>query len=265
MAIYHITGENLKKLEPLYLGWEETMIWSVLQGEMGSAWADSLTEPRSARLAIADFSFLAGEPAGELAEFWPEEAASGFTIMVPENEAWSEEIRRIYGENAKQIVRYAIKKEPDIFDRDKLRKMAAALPAGYELRMMDEAVYRMARAEKWSEDLCSQFPDWETYRKRGLGTAVLHDGILVAGVSSYTVYLGGIEIEIDTKEEHRRKGLALAGAARLILECLDRGLYPGWDAQNRGSLALAEKLGYHFEREYTAFEVYRPQRVTVHR
>lgn len=259
MGIYHITGENIEKLEPLYKGWEETMIWSVLQGEMGSAWADSMTEPRSARLTIADFSFLAGEPFKELVEFWPDEAASGFTIMVPENEAWSELIRQFYKENAKQVVRYAIKKEPGIFESEKLREMAAALPDGYELKMIDEKIYHMAKEEKWSEDLCSQFPDWETYRRRGLGTAILHDGILVAGVSSYTVYRGGIEIEIDTKEEHRRKGLALAGASKLILECLDRGIYPSWDAQNRGSLALAEKLGYHFEGEYTVFEVYRPQ------
>ena len=60
----------------------------------------------------------------------------------------------------------------------------------------------------------------------------MHGDEWVAGASSYSMYTGGIEIELDTKEEHRRKGLALAVAARLILECLDRGLYPCWDAAN---------------------------------
>jgi len=32
-------------------------------------------------------------------------------------------------------------------------------------------------------------------------------------------------------------------------------LYPSWDAHNKGSLALAEKLGYHYAYDYTAFEV----------
>jgi RimJ/RimL family protein N-acetyltransferase len=41
----------------------------------------------------------------------------------------------------------------------------------------------------------------------------------------------------------------------LIMECLDRGLYPSWDAANKGSVALAEKLGYHFEKEYVTYEI----------
>ena len=39
----------------------------------------------------------------------------------------------------------------------------------------------------------------------------------MAGASSYTVYDGGIEIEIDTRPDVRRLGLALACGARLIL------------------------------------------------
>ena len=89
----------------------------------------------------------------------------------------------------------------------------------------------------------------------GLGVAVFYQGELVAGASSYSVYDKGIEIEIDTREDHRRKGLAYACGAKLILECLDRDLYPSWDAQNPWSLALAEKLGYHFSHEYVAYEV----------
>ena len=61
---------------------------------------------------------------------------------------------------------------------------------------------------------------------------------LVAGASSYTVYDGGIEIQIDTQLKHRRKGLAAACGAKLILECLERGLYPSWDAHDRRSAAL---------------------------
>ena len=43
----------------------------------------------------------------------------------------------------------------------------------------------------------------------------------------------------------------------LIVECLKRGKYPSWDAQNLWSVALAEKIGYHFDKEYTAYEVYK--------
>ena len=76
-----------------------------------------------------------------------------------------------------------------------------------------------------------------------------------AGASSFSTYSGGIEIEVDTRQDHRRKGLATACAARLILACLDRGWYPSWDAQNVWSVGLAEKLGYRFSHTYTAFEI----------
>ena len=93
------------------------------------------------------------------------------------------------------------------------------------------------------------------FQKYGSGAVILKDGQPVSGASSYTGYLGGIEIEIDTREDHRRRGLAYICGAKLILECLEKGWYPSWDAQNPGSVALAEKLGYHMDHEYTAFEV----------
>mgnify|MGYP002508384539 CR=1 FL=1 len=60
----------------------------------------------------------------------------------------------------------------------------------------------------------------------------------------------GAEIRLDQGVPVRRpgrqdgRGLATACGARLILECLDRGLYPSWDAIDLRSAALAEKLGY---------------------
>jgi GNAT superfamily N-acetyltransferase len=107
----------------------------------------------------------------------------------------------------------------------------------------------------WSEDLCSQFKNYQEYSEKGLGVVALHNGDLVSGASSYTVYRDGIEIEIDTRVDYRRKGLAFACGAKLILECINRNLYPSWDAQNKWSVALAEKLGYHFDKEYEVYEV----------
>ena len=79
------------------------------------------------------------------------------------------------------------------------------------------------------------------------------DGEIVSGASSYSSYVRGIEIEIDTREDYRRRGLAYICGAKLVLECLGRGWYPSWDAQNQWSVALAEKLGYHFDHEYVTY------------
>ena len=81
-------------------------------------------------------------------------------------------------------------------------------------------------------------------------------GQLAAGASSYSSYPGGIEIEIDTHKDFRRQGLAYSAGAALILACLDRGWYPSWDAANRPSLALAEKLGYQFSHPYPIYTTF---------
>lgn len=246
---------NTKLAESIFDNWQETLIWSCLQNVMGDIYVDSLEEPTCAMALIADFCFFAGEPDEELVHYKPEGCKQDFVIMVPQNDKWAGLIERVYGERASRVTRYAIKKEQDVFDREKLEAAVRSLPSEYSLHMMDEKRFNLCRQERWSGDLVSQYQDYKMYQQLGLGVVVQKDNIPIAGASSYTRYQDGIEIEIDTKEEHRRKGLAYVCGAKLILECLDRGLYPSWDAQNLWSVDLAKKLGYHFDHAYTAFEI----------
>ncbi len=257
-GVFQLSRNETGCISALFEGWQETMIWSCLQGYMGRAYAADFSEmgfhhPLSAAILVADFCFFAGIANRELVCSVPKDHQGHFLILVPENDGWSELIEKTYGAGAEKITRCAVKKEPDVFDRERLKAYIAAVPDGFELRMIDRDIFQMAGREEWSRDLCASFHDFESFQLLGLGTAAVHEGRLAAGASSYTVYNGGIEIEIDTKEEYRRKGLALACGAKLILECLDRGLYPSWDAHDRRSLSLAEKLGYHLDHEYPAY------------
>ncbi len=242
--------ENIKEI---FENWNETIIWSCLQGIMGEIHTNSAEDAAVAMLG--DFAFYAGNPSEELIRFKPESCKQDFIIMVPHNDAWAEMIEKCYGEKAKRVTRYAIKKEQDVFEVSKLEQAILNLPEGYELKMLEEQEYNMCRNNAWANDLVSRYKDYDTYKELGLGVIALKDGELVAGASSYSTYNEGIEIEIDTREDHRRKGLAYACGAKLILECLKKGLYPSWDAQNKWSVALAQKLGYHFSHEYTAYEI----------
>lgn len=235
--------------------WKESIIWSCLQGVMGDIYADDRHNPASAMAILGDFCFFAGVPSRELIAFKPEWYRQDFIIAVPQNRQWAEEIERYYGGKAKKVVRYAMKKERDIFDRNKLEDMVKMLPPEYKVRLIDKEIFDYCKKGDWCKDLVSQFSDYSSYQKIGLGVVIMKERIPVSGASSYSAYHDGIEIEIDTKMEYRRKGLASICGAKLILECLERGLYPSWDAQNLWSLALAEKLGYHFDYEYDAYEI----------
>ena len=255
MKIVQFSGNSLSSIRPLFEGWQETLIWSCLQGVMGTAWAEYTAFPDSALIVNADFCFFAGKPCKELLRFHLPYSHTDFVILVPKDKLWADLIEETFGNTVKKAKRYAFKKEPEVFDMQKLQALAT-VPKEYQITFIDENLYHQALAHSWSQDLCSQYKDYEDYAARGLGVGALKNGVLVAGASSYTVYDGGIEIEIDTQIDHRRKGLATACGSRLILECLSRGLYPSWDAHNLWSVALAQKLGYHLDYEYIVYEFY---------
>ena len=140
----------------------------------------------------------------------------GFVIMTPQNEAWASLIEECFPE-ARKATRYAIKKDTK-FDVKKLQEMKNALPYGYELRRIDGELYDKCLTDAATEDFVSSF-------------------------------------EVDTIESERRKHLATAACAALILECLKENLYPSWDAQNITSVHLAEKLGYEYSHDYLVYEV----------
>lgn len=248
--------QDTKKAEHLFAGWQETIIWSCLQKIMGEIYVDCPENPASAMAILGDFCFFAGEPAEELVCIRPEWHRKDFIIMVPQHDGWPPLIEACYKGTCRKTVRYALKKESDVFVKEKLQQAVESLPEEYTLRMLDEELYERCRKESWCCDWVAQYGDYEEYQEYGLGAVILKGEEIVSGASSYSGYLEGIEIEIDTKEEYRRKGLAYVSGAKLILECLKRNLYPSWDAQNLWSVALAEKLGYHFSHEYEVYEVW---------
>lgn len=243
-------GTLLETAESLFSGWEETMITSCLQGEMGKVYTDG----DSAAAYLGDISFFAGKPSRALVRFHPEENRH-FQIMVPQDAPWQQAIEECYP-GCKKVSRYAFRKDTE-FDREKLGALSEQLPEGYSRKFIDREIFLWSRQQDWCRDWVSQFESYDDYAKRGLGVVILKDGLPVSGASSYSVYREGIEIEIQTLEAHRRKGLATCAAASLILECLNRGLYPSWDAANLWSVGLAQKLGYAFSHEYTAYFVQR--------
>ena len=244
---------DIEKIRPLFSGCPVALVQSYLQGHMGYALADDEEHPASALIVVGDFCFLGGAPADALAA-----RAEGLEIFAF-GEGWDACIERVWGGRVQKRLRYAIRHEPDAFDPARLESFTRSLPEGFALRPFDEELFGLARAEAWSRDLVALFPDCAAFTETGIGMGVVHQGELVSGASSYCVYDDGIEIEIDTKTAFRGRGLATACGAGLILACRERGLYPGWDAYDLRSVALAEKLGYHMEAPYAVYEIARTE------
>ena len=77
--------------------------------------------------------------------------------------------------------------------------------------------------------------------------AALRDGELVGGASSYVCFSGGIELQVETRKDMRRRGVA-SSALMLLFETMKSRGFTACVVQiapdNAASLALHRKLGF---------------------
>lgn len=220
------------------------MIEAGLSG-MGRAWADNPVRPRSAMMAVGDFLLCAGECSREAAhqlQAWLREERE-WLVIAPE--AW-----RAHIGPHELHERYAFDHgvQPE---NGGLRMILRALPEGLSFQRIAGEWYSRCLNEEWSRDFVSLFTRAE-YARRGLGVLLMQDDLPVAGASSYVVYPGGIEVQVQTREGFEGRGLATMAAAKLILMAHERNLRATWDAHNAASARIAEKLGYRGRIAYTA-------------
>ena len=171
-------------------------------------------------------------------------------LLIPPDAAWQAALQPILPQGVRAITRYALRAGQ--FDSTSLQRHTQ-VPEGYALRPLQGGWVAQARQAAWCQDWVSQYPTDEDYAQRGLGWCVLHDGRLAAGASSYVSCPGSLEIQVDTCPGERGRGLATAASAALILDCLRRGIHPGWDAANLTSRHIAHKLGYVDAGSYLAW------------
>ena len=252
--LYTLDKKDGGRLIPLFEKMHDTMIWSYLGGHMGSAIVDDVEQPKMGQIVLGDFVFLAGdvtnEAAIELLENLPLEK-----FIITENRAWKDQIEKIYKEDVIKIVRYAFKKDLRFLRCNHLRNLIQSLSEEYDLKRMEGSLLRNTSLHELSKDFTGQFESLEDFEKRGRGYCILHKGKVVCGASSYSIYSGGLEIEVDTHPNYMRRGLATVATAALMLECLEEGLYPNYDAAHLASVGVAQKLGYQLERAYDTYMI----------
>ncbi|MFD1172151.1 GNAT family N-acetyltransferase [Oceanobacillus picturae] len=262
--IYEADQEIKQKVAKYFTGMEDTTILSCLQGHMGKAWVNNRENPEAAQIMVGDFTFFAGNPAAEGVEALLKNVPEHILAIV-DNDEWKMLIEEVHKGNAERIQRHAFRKEHKDLDSTYLRKLTGNLPVGYELRKIDKNVVSKPSLFEVSPDFIKQFDSIADFLERGIGFAILFDEKVVSAAASYSIYDEGIEIEIVTDDSHRNKGLATCVAAALIVNCLERGQYPSWDAANLKSAKLATKLGYVSIGSYDTYYIHTPSSHFVHK
>ena len=84
---------------------------------------------------------------------------------------------------------------------------------------------------------------------------VVEDGQVVGVMGCYAVYRDGVEAQVDTHCDHRRRGIAHTMGVRFLAEAGRRSRVVHWDAMNAASASLAERLGFTPDRSYRCLQV----------
>lgn len=249
--------EEMNCLYSFVEGKSDVELWACIEGNMGRAWVDKKDKPNYAIIVVADFCYLLGSGIFMEDESLVKEilTRNKGKIIVADDFNWISFIEKHFPDNLRKFSRYAIKIEPDIFKRDVLENYISNVEDQFKIEKINESNYYKVLEDKFMEDCCSFFSSLEDYLEHGIGYIIMHDGEIIAGASSYSYCKGSLDITIGTKEEYRRRGLAAACASKLILDCLERNIYPRWDAANQESVVLAEKLGYNFDKEYIVYSI----------
>jgi GNAT superfamily N-acetyltransferase len=253
--LIELDGDNRTSLRRLFDRYPclHGVVAAVIEGGMGKVFADAREEP-SVALAVLDFHLLAGDPLHANAPLLFRQLQPGNVVIAP-TPAWRQLIAATWPDALTVYHREAFQAKQ--FDTDRLRRFSQTLPSGFELRQV-----RLEEVAQFASDLdralIYNFRSQEEFIARGVGMGILRQGRFVSGASSAAVGGGKFEIEIQTRREFRRRGLARAVAAALILYGLERGIEPCWDAANEPSANLARQLGFHSTGKYEAYRLKQP-------
>jgi GNAT superfamily N-acetyltransferase len=218
----------------------------VLEGQMGRAFVDDLERPTAYRITIGPFWYFAGavgSVGGQalLTEF------PAYNLLMPSPPDWVAAARETFGDQLVAFPRYSF--AADRLSEAHLTQLLDSSPHRGRVVPIDLALLAIPNNFVEIEDFDS--PD--DFLERGIGYTMLEEGNPVGAAYSSLVCSRGIEVSLFVDEHHRRRGVATALAARLLLECARRGLRPNWDAANPESCKLALKLGYVATETYDAY------------
>lgn len=239
-----VENKDLEKLRNLFIDIRFHMGNSVLEGTMGEAYADNISNPNFAILIVRKYCFMSGNIEKEDLYKLIDSKLKQYIIIPSDN--LKNIIEEIFKDNINKLERHSIKKNP-LFDKQKLQEYIDKAPKEYPIQEIDKNI-----AEKIKEEQFVLITD--NYEKNGVGYCCIYNNEIIGVASSNIFYKDGIEVNIKVKDDYRRRGIATALASKLILKCLQENKTISWDAANLWSVGLAEKLGFKYDSTYNIYK-----------
>lgn len=235
----------------LFKTWKKCMVLYGLKSQIGTVYRNS--DMTTIFYDIGNFLYLAGELDSRFWEDFVRQYGLDYKIIISEDTKWQDFLRRQVG--LISFTRYSFKDKAN-FQVEFLNDLVSQLEKGYNIVPIDNHIYDCFSEEEWSQDLQGDFESYQNFTlKGGFGFVIVKNKELIAGISSGLVYQGAVEVEVATRPNEQGNGFAKKLGAAMILESLNRDMFPLWDAHNEASKKVAEFLGYELVEPYEAFEL----------
>ena len=243
-----------EKFSSMLCGFEDSVIFSILEGICGAVFCDDEKNPVVAAACYKDFCFICGKPQEisnlkDIVFYYCDNP-----VLIADNKGWEKYFEDCF--DFKRQKRFKMKAPPS-FDIKSLEKISCEISRHpqLEMRIMNETDYESFDPRGWEHDMRGCYKDKEDFVNKSFGVIISDKGKnqIICGATAYTYYSRGIEIQIETKKEYRNKGLASIAAAALLIQCEKRGVKAHWDAAHMQSAGLAMKLGLELKSDYEAY------------
>ncbi|MBN2899516.1 MAG: GNAT family N-acetyltransferase [Clostridia bacterium] len=251
MHIFHKV--DLPKLAPLFAHnrYDKVILYSILEGYHGTAMADSLDDPKVARLDSGSHTILGGDPTHPAAEALL--LARPMGIVTPENDEWRQLLHRTFNGSISQIdFTECYSNTIKVHHLDDFINM---LPSSYKIQPIDRHIAEQIAKDQDNEYFLEHFESVNDFLVRGIGFCILNNEQIVSVATSIAACQHAIDIEIKTSPDYQRTGLGTIIGASLVKGCLEKDIDPKWLAANDRSCRLAEKLGYTRGEQYISFMI----------
>jgi len=262
MFMNKLAQKDYYKVAGLIKSGNELSVHSVISGILpGSIYVNDVNTPSAALILTSECNYLAGTTSDtkfnlavrdtEEIDFWD--------TLTPDTAGWEEMIPEVH--KNRFIRKYT--RRHYVLNNDDFICYQVILPDGY---FLEKAIPDDLREKSYinSSRLLEDIAKWgsdQKYLKYGGIHYIRHENVIVSWSMVDCYHDGRVEIGVHTDERYRRMGFGKATVSANINDCFIRGInLIGWNCVsiNKGSIAIAEKLGFKLQTEYVSFSSYPP-------
>lgn len=258
--MFKLKNNEFNKIIHLVKSQNELSVFSVIKGFMpGEIYVNSIDNPIAALIKTCECNLIAGSSndvkfnseVSMIIDFWDQ--------LTPDSSEWIDLIPTIHKNT---FVRKYTRRHY-ILSIDDFKECNKPLEEGFIIEKIDVNLLRKSCYEN-SEKLLEWIADWgddAKFQKYGVGYFIHNGKAIVSWSLSDCSFEKEITIGIHTDERYRKKGFGNVVVSTVVKDCFKKGYEKiNWLCvdTNKGSIALAERLGFRYNNRYYAFSTYPP-------